>query len=68
MHDVSSWNGSQHHWDITFTRSPDDEEKESIVSLLSLLVDLSVDGHPEGEDKITWSLNFSGIFFVKSLC
>ena len=24
VHDVYSWNGTQHHWDITFTRRPND--------------------------------------------
>jgi len=68
MHDISSWNGSQHHWGITFARSSNDWKEESIISLLSLLVELYVNAHPEGEDKIIWSLNSSGIFAVKSLC
>ena len=66
VHDVSSW--SRSYWDITFTRSPNDWEEESIISLLSLLADLYVDGHPEGEDKIIWSRNSSGMFSIKSLC
>jgi len=27
-----------------------------------------VDVHPEGENKIVWSLDSRGIFFVKSFC
>jgi len=35
---------------------------------MSFLADLYVVGLPEGDDKIIWSLNSSGIFSVKSLC
>ena len=62
MHDVYSWNGTQHHWDITFTRSPNDWEEDSIVSLLSSLADWNAVGLLEGDDKIIWSLTSSGIF------
>jgi len=68
VHEVLSWNGSHYYWDITFTRSLNDWKEESILNLLSLLPDLNVDVHPEGEDKIVWSLDFRGIFSVKSLC
>jgi len=68
VHDVSSWNGTRHHWDISFTKSLNDWEEESIISLLALLADLYADGLPEGDDKIIWSLNSSRIFSVKSLC
>ena len=60
--------GTQHHWDITFTRSSNDCEEKSIISLLSLLADLYAVGLPKGDDKIIWFLNSSGIFSVKSLC
>ena len=68
VHDVYSWNGTQHHWDITFTRSSNDREEESIISLLSFLAYLYAVGIPEGDDMIMWSLNSSGIFSVKSRC
>ena len=68
VHDVYSWNGTQHYWDITFTRSPNDWEEDSIISLLSFLADWNADGLPEGDDKIIWSLTSNGIFSVKSLC
>ena len=33
-----------------------------------LLVDLDVDVHSEGEDKIIWYIDFEGTFSVRSLC
>jgi len=51
-----------------FTRSLNDWEEEIILNLLSLLADLNVDVHLEGEDKIVWSLDSSGIFSIKSRC
>jgi len=42
-----------HFWDITFTRSSNDWEEESILNLLTLLADLKVDVHPEGEDLVS---------------
>jgi len=66
--EVLSWNGSQHFWDITFTRSPNDSEEEGILNLLSLLADLNVHVHSKGEYKVVWSLDSRGICSVKSLC
>ena len=72
--EVLSWNRSPHHWDIThhwdilLTRSPNDWEEDRILNLLSLLTDLDVDVHPEGEDKIVWSIDSRGIFSVKCRC
>ena len=54
---ILSWNGNVHFWNITFTRSPNDWKEECILNLLTLLADLKVDVHPEGEDKIVWSLS-----------
>ena len=68
VHDIYSWNGTQHHWDITFARSPNDWEEDSIISLLSFVVYWNAVGLPEGDDKTIWSLTSSGIFPVKSLC
>ena len=68
MHVVYLWNGTQRHWDFTFTRSLNDWEEDSIISLLSFLADWNAVGLPEGDDKIIWSLTSSGIFSVKSLC
>jgi len=52
----------------TFTGSLNDWELESIFSLLSLLLDLDVDLRFEGEDKVIWSLDSKGTFYVESLC
>jgi len=68
VHDFYLWYGTQYHWDITFTRSPNDWKEESIISLLTLLADLYAVGFLEGDDKIIWSLHSSGLFSVKSLC
>ena len=57
-----------HFWDITFTRSPNDWEEESILNLLYLLAELNVDVHPICEDKIIWSLDSRAIFSIRSLC
>ena len=37
VHDVISWNGDVHHWNLTFVRSLNDWEEGSIYSLLTLL-------------------------------
>jgi len=68
VHELLSWNWGQSQWNITFIRRLNDWEEESILSLLSLLADLDVDVHAEGEDKIILSLESKGTFFVKSLC
>ena len=68
VQEILSWNGSEHFWNITFTRSPNDWEEESILDLLSLLADSKVNVHPGGEDQIVWSLDSRGIFSVKSVC
>jgi len=68
VQEILSWNGSMHFWNITFTRSPNAWEEESILNLLSLLAELKVDIHLVGEDHIVWSLNSRGIFYVKSVC
>jgi len=52
LHGIYSWNGIQHHWDISFTRGPNDWKEESITSLLSLLANLYAVGLPEDDDKI----------------
>ena len=67
VQEILSWNGNVHFWDITFTRSPNDWEEDNILNLLSLLAELKVDVHLEGEDKIVWSLDSRGIFSVRSL-
>ena len=47
---VVSWNGDQCHWNITFSRSPNDWEEESVLSLLALLADSKVES--VGDDMI----------------
>jgi len=68
VQEILSWNGSEHFWNITFTRSPNDWEEESILDLLSLLADSNVNVHPDVVDQIVWSLDSRGIFSVKSVC
>jgi len=43
------------------------KRKAFSINLLSLLAYLDVDVHPEGEDKILWSLDSRGIFSANSL-
>jgi len=68
MQEVLSWNGGQYRWEITFTRSPNDWEEESILSLLSLLANSGVNVQFEGNDMIMWSLHPNGTFSIKNLC
>ena len=45
-----SWNGDENHWNITFLRSPNDLEEESVLNLLALLANTKA--APMGDDKI----------------
>jgi len=45
---VVSWNGDQNHWNIIFSRNPNDWEAESILDLLALLANTKVT--PVGDD------------------
>ena len=53
---------------FTFPSQEGHWEEEGILSLLSLLADLDVDVHAEGEVKINRSLESNGTFSIKSLC
>jgi len=66
VHDVISWNGDVHHWNLTFVRSLNDWEEGSICRLLTLLASKEV--LPQGNDVIVWPLDPKGSFFVKSFC
>ena len=63
MQEVLSRNESLGYY---FYKKPDWRE-ESILNLPSLLADLNVDVHLDGEDKIVWSLDSRWIFYVKNL-
>jgi len=56
--------GDQCHWNITFSRSPNDWEEESVLSLLALLADSKVES--AGDDMILWPLDSTKIFTIKS--
>jgi len=57
---VVSWNGDQSHWNITFSRSPYDWEKESVLNLLALLAKVV------GDDMILWHHDSKKKFTIKS--
>jgi len=61
-----SWNGDQNHWNITFLRSPNDSEEETISNHLALLANTKV--APVGNNKIIWPHDSKGKFTVKSFC
>ena len=64
--DVVFWNGDVYHWDLSFVRSLNDWEEDSICSLLALLAGKEV--LPQGNDVIVWPLNSKGSFSIKSFC
>ena len=49
---VVSWNGYQYHWNIIFSRSPNDWEEESVLDLLALLANIKV--APVGDGRMIW--------------
>ena len=61
---VVSWNGDQYHWNISFSRSPNDWEEEKVLDLLALLANISV--VQVGEDKMIWPHDAKGDFTIKS--
>ena len=38
VHDVVSWKGDQSHWNITFSRSPNDWQEESVSDFFAHLL------------------------------
>jgi len=60
-HDAVSWNGDICHWNLTFVRSLNDWEEDSICSLLALLA--GKEALPQGNEVVVWSLN--SFFFDK---
>jgi len=62
---VVSWNGDQCHWNISFSRSPNDWEEEKVLDLLALLVNITV--VQVGEDRMIWPHDSKGDFTIKSL-
>jgi len=66
VHDEVSWNANVYHWNLTFVRSLNDWEEDSICSLLALLASKEV--LPQGNDVIVWPLDSKGSFSVKSFC
>jgi len=52
VHDVVSWNADQSHWNISFSRSPNDWEEDSVCGFLVTLAKMNV--LPKGIDKIVW--------------
>ena len=61
---VVSWNGDQYHWNISFSRSPNDWEEEKMLDLLALLANIKV--VQVGEDKMIWPHDSKGEFTIKS--
>ena len=61
---VVSWNGDQYHWNISFSRSPNDWEEEKVLDLLALLANISV--VQVGEDRMIWPHDAKGDFTIKS--
>ena len=64
--DVVSWNGNVYHWDLSFVRSLNDWEEDTVWSMLALLASKEV--LPQGNDVIVWPFNSKGSFSVKSFC
>lgn len=62
MQQVVSSNGDQNHWNITFLRSPNDWEKESVLSLLACYKNVAL----VADDKMIWSHDSKRKFIVKS--
>jgi len=54
VQDVVSWNGAQSHWNITFSRSPNDWEEDNVCDFLATLSKINVVPH--------------SIFTIKSFC
>jgi len=66
VREVVSWNGDICHWNLTFVRSRNDWEEDSICSLLALFAGEEV--FPQGNDDIVWPLNSKDSFSFKSFC
>ena len=59
LNHVVSWNGDHCHWNIIFSRSPNDWEEGSVLSLLALLAYSKVE--LVGDDMILYSTKKSTI-------
>jgi len=59
-----SRNGDQNHWNITFLRSPNDWEEESVLNLLVLLANTKV--ALVDDDKFIWPHGSKAKFTIKS--
>ena len=66
VHGVVSWNGDQSHWNIAFSRSPNDWEEESVCRFFASLAEVKV--LPEGTDEIIWPYDSTNSFTIKNFC
>jgi len=64
--EVVSWNGDINHWNLTFVRSLNVWEEDSVCNLLAVLAGKEV--LSQGKHEILWPLNSKGSFSVKSFC
>ena len=63
VNQVVVWNGDQCHWNMTFSRDPNDWEEESVLSLLALLDGSKVD--LASNDMILWPHDSTKKFTIK---
>jgi len=61
---VVSWNGDQSHWNIIFSRSPNDWEEERVLNLLPLLANTKV--ALVRDDMILWPYDSKRKLTIKS--
>lgn len=54
------------HWDLIFSRLPNDRKEETICELLLLLSSMCVDHDDDGQ--MYWLTDNKGCFSVKNLC
>ena len=70
MADILSFRHGVLHWDLTFSRSMQDWELESLASFMEIIYSLSLSGL--GDDKPCWGAGLRKVFTVKdyyrSLC
>jgi len=63
---VVSWNGAQSHWNISFSRSPNDWEEDNVCNFIATLAKINV--LRKGIDNIVWPHVPKSSFTIKSFC